>query len=96
MCLNERKLRETTEILQILLLIVHRGNILGHEFRELVELFKSRSFGRQQPYLDLTNNQLHKDLLTKVTYGEVALFIKCIDWHRRQHDRVNPTVSDFD
>lgn len=76
---TERKLRETGEILQILLLIVERDNILASEFRALVELFKSHSFGRQQPYLDLTNNKLHKDLVTKITYGEVALFMKCID-----------------
>lgn len=76
---TERKLRETSEILQILLLIVERDNILPDEFRMLVELFKSHSFGRQQPYLDLTNNQLHKDLVTKITYGEVAVFMKCID-----------------
>lgn len=76
---TERKLRETGEILQILLLIVDRDNILADEFRALVELFKSHSFGRQQSYLDLTNNKLHKDLVTKITYGEVALFIKCID-----------------
>lgn len=76
---TERKLRETGEILQILLLIVDRDNILANEFRVLVDLFKSHSFGRQQPYLDLTNNILHKDLVSKITYGEVAVFMKCID-----------------
>lgn len=76
---TERKLRETTEILQILLLIVDRDNILTSEFRTLVELFKSHSFGRQQQYLDLKNNKLHNDLVTKIAYGEVALFMKCID-----------------
>lgn len=76
---TERKLRETAEILQILLLIVERDNIPAPEFRTLVELFKSHSFGRQQPYLDLTSNKLHKDLVTKITYGEIAVFLKCID-----------------
>lgn len=76
---TERKLRETGEILQILLLVVDRDNILATEFRVLVDLFKSHSFGRQQPYLDLTNNILHKDLVSKITYGEVAVFMKCID-----------------
>lgn len=76
---TERKLRETGEILQILLLIVERDNISAKEFQTLVELFKLHSFGRQQPYLDLTNNKLHTDLVTKITYGEVALFMKCID-----------------
>lgn len=78
---TERKLRETGEILQILLLIVERDNIWTDEFKTLVELFKSHSFGRQQPYLDLTNNKLHSDLVTKVTYGEIALFMKCIDFN---------------
>lgn len=76
---TERKLRETGEILQILLLLIDRDNILSDEFRVLVELFKSHSFGRQQPYLDLTNNKLHKDLVTKITYGELTVFMKAID-----------------
>lgn len=76
---TERKLRETNEILQILLLIVSRNHILVDEFKTLVELFKQHSFGKQQPYLDLIGNSLHKDLVLKITYSEVILFMLCIE-----------------
>lgn len=75
----ERKFREIAEILQILLLIVENDNILSGEFQTLVNLFKSHSFGRQHRHLDAVNNKMHKDLVQKITYGEVALFMKCID-----------------
>lgn len=76
---TERKLRETNEILQILLLIVHRDSILVDEFKTLVDLFKQHSFGRQQPYLDLISNSVHKDLVVKITYNEVSLFLLCVE-----------------
>lgn len=76
---TERKLRETNEILQIILLIVNRDHILVDEFKTLVDLFKRHAFGRQQPYLDLTANSLHKDLVVKITYSEVILFMSCIE-----------------
>lgn len=76
---TERKLRETNEILQILLLIVNRDHILVDEFKTLVELFKQHAFGKQQPYLDLIGNNLHKDLVIKITYNEVILFMSSIE-----------------
>lgn len=76
---TERKLRETNEILQIILLIVNRDHILVDEFKTLVELFKQHAFGKQQPYLDLNGNNLHKDLVIKITYSEVVLFMSCIE-----------------
>lgn len=76
---TERKLRETNEILQILLLIVYRDDILVDEFKLLVVLFKQHSFGRQQPYLDLAANNVHKDLVVKITFNEVSLFLLCVE-----------------
>lgn len=76
---TERKLRETNEILQIILLIVNREPITVDELKTLVELFKQHAFGRQQPYLDLIGNNLHKDLVAKITYSEVILFMSCIE-----------------
>lgn len=76
---TERKLRETNEILQIILLIVNRDHILVDELKTLVELFKQHAFGKQQPYLDLIGNNLHKDLVVKITYSEVVLFMSCIE-----------------
>lgn len=76
---TERKLRETNEILQIILLIVHRDHILVDELKTLIELFKQHGFGKQQLYLDLNGNNLHKDLVIKITYSEVVLFMSCIE-----------------
>lgn len=74
---TERKMRETNEILQILLLIVEWDNISVGEFKRLVDIFRLHSFGRQQPYLDMANG-VHKDLVQKVVFSEIALFMKCI------------------
>lgn len=76
---TERKLRETNEILQIILLIVNRDHILVDELKTLVELFKQHAFGKQQSYVDLIGNSLHKDLVVKITYSEVILFMSCIE-----------------
>lgn len=76
---TERKLRETIEVLQILLIIVERDNVKPQEFKQILSLFKSHSFGRQQLYLDTQTNSLHLDLVQKITYTEVAIFIKCIN-----------------
>ena len=80
---TERKLRETNEILQILLLIVHHDGIKPMELKTLVDLFKLHSFGRQQQYLDAASNAVHNDLITKITFSEVALFLKCVDFVER-------------
>lgn len=74
---TERKMREINEILQILLLIVEWNNISVNEFKQLVDLFRAHSFGRQQSYLDMSNSN-HKDLVAKIVYSEIALFMKCI------------------
>lgn len=74
----ERKMREINEILQILVLVVDINGILSEELENLIKLFKSHSFGLQNEYLDMTNDS-HVDLIRKVTFGEVSLFIKCLD-----------------
>lgn len=79
---TERRLRETNEVLHIVLLIVNRDHILIGELKTLVELFKQHAFGKQQPYLDLIGNNLHKDLVQKITYNEVVLFMSCIEVNR--------------
>lgn len=79
---TERRLREINEILQILLLIVDQEEIPASDFKTLLNLFKQHSFGRQQPHLDLSGNSLHKDLVVKITYSEVALFMASIDTDR--------------
>lgn len=74
----ERKYREMREILQIILLAIDRSCILPKEFKRLVDLFKSHSFGRQCQFLDNSNKQ-HSDLILRITYCEIALFLKCCD-----------------
>lgn len=76
---TEQKLRETCEVLQILLLIIDRSGIRPAEFKTLLGLFKSHSFGRQQQYLDVAANSLHSDLVTKITYNEIVIVIRCIN-----------------
>lgn len=76
---SERKIRETNEVLQILLLIIERNNVRPEELKILLNLFKSHSFGRQQQYLDLANNKHHADMVNKVIHNEIAIFLKCID-----------------
>lgn len=72
----ERRNHETVEVLQILLLLVDCGGIAAEQLSELFALFRLHSFGRQQPHLD-ANNAQHIDLVNKVIYAEVALFMKC-------------------
>lgn len=76
---TERRLQETVEVLQILFLCVNHGNISAKDFKTLVDLFKFHSFGRQQQYLNVTDNISHKDLIVRITYNEIGLFFKCID-----------------
>lgn len=72
----ERRNHETVEVLQIVLLLVEHGGIGAEQLAELFGLFRLHSFGRQQPHLD-ANNAAHVDLVNKVMYAEVALFMKC-------------------
>lgn len=72
----ERKNHEIVEVLQILLLLVEHAGIEAAQLSELFALFRLHSFGRQQHHLD-ANNVGHVDLVNKVIYSEVALFMKC-------------------
>lgn len=73
---SERRTHETVEVLQILLLLVEHGGITADQLVELFSLFRLHSFGRQQQHLD-ANNAHHVDLVNKVIYAEVALFMRC-------------------
>lgn len=82
---SERKIREQIAVLQIILLTVEHDGITPEEFNRLVDLFRLHSFGRQQQYLDLKNSS-HIELVTKLTYSEVVLFLKCLDWTNPKYD----------
>lgn len=69
---SERKHREMNEVLQIISLTCHYSRIKSEEIKQLVELFKMHSFGKQNQFLSPTN-ACHADLVQKVTYNEIAL-----------------------
>lgn len=75
---SERRCREMIEVLQIILLCVDADWIVPAQLSKLVELFKYHLLGRQTQYLNGTNRQ-HQDLIQKLTYSQVALFMKCAE-----------------
>uniref|UniRef100_A0A182YLB8 Nucleoporin NUP188 n=1 Tax=Anopheles stephensi TaxID=30069 RepID=A0A182YLB8_ANOST len=74
----ERRLRETNEILQILLLIVHYSGISPEELDQLFKLFREHSFGKQQDHLD-PGSEIHAELVKRITYNELALVFRTLD-----------------
>lgn len=75
---SEHCTREIIEVLQIILLTIEVDGIQPTELSCLVELFRSHSFGKQQAYLD-SGNAMHVDLVARITYSEVAVFLKSVD-----------------
>ncbi|XP_055385303.1 nucleoporin Nup188 [Condylostylus longicornis] len=82
---NERNCKETIEILHILILIVHFVGVTVEEVTQLMEYFKMHSFGRQQRFLN-ESNELHLQLIRKIGYSEIILFMKCIDVSQKDTD----------
>ncbi|XP_058830469.1 nucleoporin Nup188 [Topomyia yanbarensis] len=82
---SERKMREINEILHILLLIISYDGISVNEFSQLFKLFKSHSFGRQQQYLDSTNDN-HSDMVKRITFSELAIIYRALDMTDRADD----------
>lgn len=75
---SERNAREINEVLQILMLLV---SYIGVDTCQMVEIFsnmKGHNFGRSQPHMELCNG-IHKQLIQKMCYSEIALFLKCLD-----------------
>ncbi|XP_053672999.1 nucleoporin Nup188 [Anopheles nili] len=75
---SERRLRETNEILQILLLIVHYSGISPEELEQLFNLFREHSFGKQQHHLDAAS-EAHCELVKRITFNELALVFRTLD-----------------
>lgn len=76
---SERTAREINEVLQILLLIV---SYIGVDTCQMVELFnnmKAHNFARSQVHMNESGNWVHKQLIRKMCYSEIALFLKCLD-----------------
>ncbi|XP_058120378.1 nucleoporin Nup188 [Anopheles ziemanni] len=74
----ERRLRETNEVLHILLLIVHYSGISPEELDQLFKLFREHSFGKQQDHLD-PGSEIHLELVKRITYNELALVFRTLD-----------------
>lgn len=75
---SERKLREMNEILHIILMTIHNDGISVEDFCRLFKLFKGHAFGRQQQYLDSTNEN-HGDLVKRITFSELAIICEALD-----------------
>lgn len=95
---SERKHREMSEILQIIVMICHFDAIKPEEIEKLVELFRLHSFAKQNQYLSPTNT-FHADLVQKVTYNEIALFMIAlssndqIDWMKKVVDKLDAQIN---
>uniref|UniRef100_A0A182N1Q7 Nucleoporin NUP188 n=1 Tax=Anopheles dirus TaxID=7168 RepID=A0A182N1Q7_9DIPT len=74
----ERRLRETNEILQILLLIVHYSGISAEELDQLFKLFREHAFGKQQEHFDPAS-EIQCELVKRITYNELALVFRTLD-----------------
>ncbi|XP_055610232.1 nucleoporin Nup188 [Uranotaenia lowii] len=84
-CWSERKMREMSEILHILLLIVNYDGIPVTEFIQLFKLFKSHSFGRQQQYLDSTSD-VHSDMVKRITFSQLSFIYRVLDFTGKEQD----------
>uniref|UniRef100_A0A1A9X3K7 Nucleoporin NUP188 n=1 Tax=Glossina brevipalpis TaxID=37001 RepID=A0A1A9X3K7_9MUSC len=94
---SERNAREITEVSHILLLICEHMPMEFADIKYLFSCFKQHSFGRQQIYLN-TGNSLHTELLSRLTYSELSLFLKCIDLEQSEQSRqlANDIISSLD
>ncbi|XP_037942076.1 nucleoporin NUP188-like [Teleopsis dalmanni] len=77
---SERNAREINEVLHILLLISEQLPFTLEQIKILFECFKQHAFGRQQQYF-VSNNGLHQELIQRITYSELILFLKCVDFN---------------
>ncbi|KAM8711470.1 hypothetical protein ACLKA7_000590 [Drosophila subpalustris] len=78
---SERNARETNEVLHILMLIVEHLPMDQVHIKRLFATIKQHSFGRIQNYLD-ESNIYHQELIKNLTYSELVLLLKCLDFER--------------
>ncbi|XP_061392564.1 nucleoporin Nup188 [Musca vetustissima] len=83
---SERNAREIIEVSHIIILLCDHRHFNAQEIKRLFNCFKQHSFGRQQSYLNASANALHFELLTRLAYAELALFLKCLDFKRDSGD----------
>ncbi|XP_064547907.1 nucleoporin Nup188 [Drosophila montana] len=78
---SERNARETNEVLHILLLLSEHISLSLAQIKRLFATIKQHSFGRIQNYLN-ESNLYHKELIKNLTYSELMLLMKCLDFER--------------
>ncbi|XP_034478000.1 nucleoporin NUP188 homolog isoform X1 [Drosophila innubila] len=78
---SERNARETNEVLHILMLLSEHMTMDQLHIKRLFATIKQHSFGRIQNYLD-ESNIYHQELIKNLTYSELVLLLKCLDFER--------------
>jgi nuclear pore complex protein Nup188 len=92
---SERKHREMNEILQMILLATSFDSIKAEEIQNLLDLFRSHSYGKQNQYLNALSNA-HIDMIQKVTYSEVAVLMVALSTNSENSVWVNEVIKKLD
>lgn len=94
---SERKCREMVEILQIILLTTYYDQITVEELKKLIDLLKLHSFGKQQQYLNSTN-EFHNDLIRKIVYAEISILLVALNTKNHDGDKtwMNEVIKSLD
>jgi nuclear pore complex protein Nup188 len=97
---SERKHRELNEILQIILLTSYFDTMQADEIQNLLDLFKTHSFGKQNQFLSASNSA-HMDLIQRITYNEIAVLVVALstsgnddnsDWMNEVIDKLDEKI----
>ncbi|XP_016986154.1 nucleoporin Nup188 [Drosophila rhopaloa] len=82
---SERNARETNEVLQILLLLAEHLPMGLEQIKRIFAACKQHSFGKIQNYLD-DSQAYHQELIRSLTYSELMLILKCLDFENPQEN----------
>ncbi|XP_052839879.1 LOW QUALITY PROTEIN: nucleoporin Nup188 [Drosophila gunungcola] len=82
---SERNARETNEVLQILLLLAEHLPMGLEQIKRIFAACKQHSFGKIQNYLD-DSQAYHQELIRSLTYSELVLILKCLDFEKPQEN----------
>ncbi|KAH8401738.1 hypothetical protein KR009_007585, partial [Drosophila setifemur] len=93
---SERNARETNEVLHILLLLAEHLPMGLDQIKRIFAACKQHSLGRMQKYLD-DSQPYHLELIRSLTYSELVLIIKCLDFEKPQEhaDLIEKLVEDL-
>ncbi|XP_017054002.1 nucleoporin Nup188 [Drosophila ficusphila] len=80
---SERNAREINEVLHILLLLTEHLPMGLEHIKRIFAACKQHSFGKMQNYLD-DKQAYHQELIRCLTYSELVLILKCLDFENPQ------------